>query len=81
MVGDETAAALVGGDIYLHDAQAEPSYFGGTILSCRRLTTGDDAGRLVFRFRASQTHKGNRSPDGWGREKKIVGATETGSTD
>lgn len=72
VVSDEKATALVGGDIYLHEAQAEPAYFGGTILSFRRLAEGDAAGRVVFRFRASPTHKGNRSPGGWMHEKKLV---------
>lgn len=54
------ASKLVGGDIYLHKGQDKPSYFGGKILSYFVLgeDAGEDAGRVVFVFQASQEHKG-----------------------
>lgn len=73
VVNEATASRLVGGDIYLHEKQSEPSYFGGTILSFRKLADGQDAERIVFRFRFSQAHRGvTTARDGWSQEKKIT---------
>lgn len=72
-VADATAARLVGGTILLHSAQDKLSHFGGEILSYRVIEEGENAGRVVFRFRAGPEGTGVRSgPDGWGNEKKIV---------
>lgn len=74
VVSEETAARLVGGHLFLHDAQDKPSRFGGRILGWRALEEGvEDAGRIVFRFLASEDHQGvNAGRDGWGNEKKLV---------
>ena len=70
---EATAAGLVGGDIYLHEKKSEPSYFGGTILAFRRLADGDDADKVVFRFRFTAAHRGVTTPrDGWSQDKKIT---------
>lgn len=73
VVGEDTAQRLVGGDIYLHEGQNEPSHFGGRIVSYR-VHRGDDVdGRIVFRFRAAMEYRGVRTGRaGWGNEKKIV---------
>ena len=72
VVSEDTAQRLIGGQIYLHDGQNEPSRFGGTILSYR-VHRGDSLdGRLVFRFRATPECKGVVAErEGWGNEKKI----------
>ena len=73
VVSEETAQRLVGGHIYLHHAQDEPSHFGGEILSFHVLSSGSADGRVVFRFCASITCKGVKAGrEGWGNEKKIV---------
>jgi hypothetical protein len=73
-VSEETARCLVGGDLYVHDGQAEPSRFGGTILGYRVQQGGDFDGRMIFSFRASLAHKGVKTDKkGWGREKKVLG--------
>lgn len=70
---EATAAGLVGGDLYLHEKKSEPSYFGGTILGFRRLSDGDDADKVVFRFRFTAAHRGATTPrDGWSQDKKII---------
>jgi hypothetical protein len=77
-IAEDTAAKLVGGQIYLHRAQDKPSHFGGTILSYRVLP--EDAigehevpGRIVFNFKATLDCKDVKAgKDGWGMEKKIV---------
>ena len=76
LLSEETAQRLIGADLYLHSGQNEPSHFGGTILSFhvhRDPGNPDLDGRLVFRFRASRSHKDLTTPkEGWGNEKKIV---------
>jgi len=76
---EETAAKLVGGQIYLHRAQDKASHFGGTILSFRILgpdaneAAGEVPGRIVFNFKASLDCKNIKAgKDGWGMEKKII---------
>ena len=74
VVGLETAQKLIGGDLYLHSKQSEPSHFGGTVLGYRVQPEGKVAGRLIFRIRASARHRGVLAGrEGWGNEKKIVG--------
>ncbi len=73
-VAEETAADLVGGDIYFHKKRAEPSFFGGRILGFRRQIEGEYVGRIIFRFRSEMDHEGVVTErEGWGMEKKIVG--------
>lgn len=68
-VSDEAAAALVGGDLYLHTAQDAPSHFGGRISGYRALPTG----RIVFQFVPTMEHKNVRTGrEGWGMEQKRV---------
>lgn len=73
VLSEETAQRLVGGGLYLHKGQFEPSHFGGTILGYRVQKGGDLDGRVIFRFQASMGHKGLKTDrDGWGNEKKVV---------
>jgi hypothetical protein len=73
VVADETARRLVGGDLYLHDGQNDPSRFGGVIVGYRIEPAGELAGRVIFRFQATAAHRGLKTPrQGWGNEKKIV---------
>ncbi|MEY4979787.1 MAG: hypothetical protein RLZZ352_2057 [Pseudomonadota bacterium] len=73
VVGEETAQKLVGGDLYLHDRQNEPSRFGGKILGYRVHKGGTEDGRVIFRFQATSNHRDLKTPrEGWGNEKKIV---------
>lgn len=73
-VATHTAQSLVGGDIYFHDRQKEPSYFGGKILGYRIHESDDQYnGRIVFLFEPSIEHKKVSSGSGgWSNEKKIV---------
>ena len=70
-VAGETAERLLGGTVFLHEAQDSPSFFGGQILSYRMMECGPDKGKIIFRFKASMDAKGVRSAGGWGMEKKI----------
>lgn len=72
-VAPETAEKLIGGNIYFHKKQAEPSFFGGLILGYRIETTGEWAGRVIFQFKTGLEFKGIKAgSSGWGMEKKIV---------
>lgn len=72
-VTPETAEALVGGDIYFHKKQKEPSFYGGKILGFRLETEGEHVGRIIFRFEFTPEHKNVSSGSGgWSNEKKMV---------
>lgn len=73
VVSEESARKLVGGDLFLHDGQSEPSRFGGKIVGYRVEEGGGLDGRIVFRIQATPGHRGVKTPkEGWGNEKKIV---------
>ncbi|MFS2162592.1 hypothetical protein [Variovorax sp. Varisp62] len=75
VVAVSTAERLVAeqADLYLHDGQAAPSRFGGTILGFRVHQGGPENGRIVFRIQATPAHRGvTTGREGWGNEKKIV---------
>jgi len=70
----QTAQELVGGEIYFHKKQKEPSFFGGKIVGYR-IHDGDDEyhGRIIFRFESSREHRNvSAGAGGWSYEKKIV---------
>jgi hypothetical protein len=77
-VTPEVAETLVGGDIYFHKKQKEPSHFGGKILGYRIHDSVEGEypechGRAVFTFEYSREHKNVSAGDGgWSYEKKIV---------
>ncbi len=73
-ISEETAARLIGADLYLHSGQLEPSHFGGKIVSYRVHRDGTDIdGRVIFRISPSSTYKGVRTGrEGWGNEKKFI---------
>jgi hypothetical protein len=73
-VSPETAQALLGGDIYFHKKQKEPSFYGGKILGYRIHEEDDEyCGRIIFRFEYSTKHRNvSAGSGGWSNEKKIV---------
>ena len=74
VIAEETAARLVGADLYLHSGQLVASHFGGRILGYRVHNDGTELdGRVVFRIQPSLEHKGvSTGREGWGNEKKLV---------
>ena len=67
------AEALVGANIYFHERQIEPSYYGGTIVGYRVQRGEPYDGRIIFRFQPKPDCRGVRAGgDGWQFEKKIV---------
>ena len=63
---------LVGGQIYLHQARAEASHFGGEVLEVYQVSSNDgaQAARVGFRFRAEREARGvawqgRQDPQAW----------------
>lgn len=77
-VPPRTAQALIGGDIYFHEKQKEPSYYGGKILDYRIHESDEGAyagcrGRVIFTFKYSREHKNvSAGEGGWAFMMKIV---------
>lgn len=70
-ISAETAANLVGGDVYFHSAKSERSHFGGVFLGSRVQVGGEFEGRTVVRFRYTTKHRGVSGGAGkWGVERK-----------
>lgn len=66
-----TAASLVGGQVFFHQKQSEPSYFGGIIQNMR--TSDEHPGRFVITFQSIASCRGLRtSRAGWSQEMKLV---------
>ena len=62
----EKAKTLLGKDIYFHEKQISPSFFGGIIKDCR-VEQYEGQNRVVFQFEAKASHRGVRPTnlDGW----------------
>ncbi len=72
--GKKNAEALIGGGIYFHPSQEEPSYSGGIIVSYRIEHEVEFKGRYVFKYLPSIDFVGvSAVTDGWTwRYKKLV---------
>jgi hypothetical protein len=72
--GKKNAAALIGGEVYFHAKQTEPSYGGGVITDYRIEIQGNFKGRYVFRYRPALRFVGvSAGSGGWTwRYKKLV---------
>ena len=72
-LSEDTARSLIGGKIYFHVRQREPSFYGGRILDAWREVGGQYPDKIVFKFVFSDDGKGVRtSADGWAQEMKLV---------
>ena len=70
---EATARALIGGEIYFHERQTGPSFFGGIIKDAIKVEGGEYADRILFTFTSDQACKGVVTPrKGWAQEMKIV---------
>jgi len=67
-VAEKTAAAAVGGRIYLHEKQKDPAWHGGTIISWH---ASEVKGRIAFKYRVDGPFRVKCS-GGWGQEKAVV---------
>ena len=70
---EELAKDLVGGEIYFHRKQLEPSFYGGIIMGYRIEEDGENQGRIVFILKPCNTCRNVRTDKhGWSREMKII---------
>lgn len=68
----EAAAQFIGGSLYLHKGQKEPSYIGG-IITGFRIDPARESERLIFRFIKKDDHEGvTTAAEGWGNEQKRI---------
>ena len=73
VVSESNIQKLIGGSIFFHKKQKEPSFFGGIILDYRIQEEGQFTGRVIFKFEYQTDHRGVKAePRGWSQEKKIV---------
>ena len=72
-LSQETAHSLIGGQIYFHERQRAPSFYGGKIVDARLTVEGDYVGKIVFKFVFSRDCRGVcAGPGGWAQEMKLV---------
>jgi hypothetical protein len=72
-LSEAQAQLLVGGKIYFHQRQIEPSFYGGVITGFRVQQGEPHNGRIIFRFEPNPECRGIRAGrGGWQFEKKIV---------
>jgi hypothetical protein len=72
-IAEALARELIGGHIYFHEKQQEPSYYGGIINGFRINQVEPYSGRIIFRFEPKPDCRGVRAGrEGWQQEKKIV---------
>ena len=69
VVGDAAAEEAIGGRIYLHEAQDDEAWHGGTITGWR-VSPGNEA-RKIFQYRVDGPFR-IKNREGWGREKAII---------
>lgn len=70
-ISEEKAKSLIGGDLYLHSKQTNPSRFGGIIQGYRFVSEGEFEGKVIFSFVFTPDHKGFKTDKkGWGNEQK-----------
>lgn len=68
VVSKENATKLIGENIYFHEYQNDPSFFGGQILG---FYIRPESNKVVFRFKALDSYSGVvTSHEGWRNEQK-----------
>ncbi len=73
LLDESVAKKLVGGEIYFHKKQQEPSFYGGTIIGYRIEQDGEFQGRIVFNLRHCVTCRNVRTDKhGWSKDMKII---------
>ncbi len=70
---EDKAKELVGGEIYFHKKQQEPSFFGGTIMGYRIEQDIQYQGRIVFTFKYNAACRDVKTDKhGWSKKMKII---------
>jgi hypothetical protein len=71
---ESKAKELIGGEIYFHKTQQEPSFFGGVITGYRVEQGVQYQGRIVFTLKYNAACRNVKTDKrGWSKKMKIVG--------
>lgn len=72
-IDESKAKKLVGGEIYFHKKQQEPSFFGGSITGYRIDQNEQYQGKIVFTLRYDAAcRKVKTDKSGWSKKMKII---------
>jgi hypothetical protein len=72
-IDESQAQKLVGGEIYFHKKQQEPSFYGGIITGYRIEQDGQYQGKVVFTLRYSDAGRNVKADKhGWSKHIKII---------
>ena len=72
-IDEKKAKALVGGEIYFHKKQQEPSFFGGTITGYRIEQEEQNRGSIVFKLQYNAECRNVKTDKlGWSKRIKII---------
>ncbi len=67
------AKEAIGAEIYFHESQASPSFFGGIIKDCRIKDDEPWKDRIIFKLEANREFKNVETDrSGWAMEMKMV---------
>ncbi len=70
---ESKARELVGGEIYFHKKQQEPSFFGGTITGYRLDQDAPSQGKVAFTLQYNAACRNVRTDkNGWSKKMKII---------
>jgi hypothetical protein len=70
---ESKAKELVGGEIYCHKKQQEPSFYGGTITGYRIEPDGQYQGMIIFSLLYKETCRNIRTDKhGWSKKMKLI---------
>lgn len=72
-IDESKAKELVGGEIYFHKKQGEPSFFGGTITGYRLDQDAQFQGKVAFTLNYNAACRNVRTDkNGWSKKMKII---------
>ena len=72
-IDENKAKELVGGEIYFHEKQQEPSFFGGIITGYRIEQDEQNKARIVFSLRyTAKCRNVKTEKQGWAKKMKII---------
>ncbi|MFA5322651.1 MAG: hypothetical protein WC373_08245 [Smithella sp.] len=72
-IDESKAKDLVGGEIYFHKKQQEPSFFGGSIIGYRIDQDAQHEGKIVFTFQYNATCRNVKTDKrGWSKKMKMI---------
>jgi hypothetical protein len=72
-LSEQAARSFIGGNIYFHEHQRDPSFYGGKVLGVERVIEGEYQGKIVFMFVYFPDCRGVKtSRAGWSQEMKCI---------